>query len=392
MPVPVIISIYVLTPVVILILCSKFKWVKSIGSVIWAYAVGLILSLAGAMPVEGTVDAESLKSVQNTLMSVLVPLAIPLMLFSCDFKLWAKSLPKTIIVLVTGVISIMVAVIAGFFVFKNSNIPDLPNVAAMITGIYTGGTVNFFALGSALNVDSSVIVLAYTFEMIVTFPFIVFIVAGGYKIFRKILPYQNEANYDAVQHKMKTNSQGVENYNDILKKENFWKMMLGLLLSLGMLAVGAGLSLLITGKLSELIVILVITTLAILASFSEKVRNLPKTFELGMFLILIFSVIVASQFNISCIDTTALSVMGFIAFVMLSAILLHFIFSRIFHVDGDLFLVGQVALLCSPPFVPPVVVAMRNRKVLISGIVIGLVGYAVGTYLGLLLSVILQVL
>ena len=153
----------------------------------------------------------------------------------------------------------------------------------------------------------------------------------------------------------------------------FGKMMLGLLLSIAMLAVSAGLSLLITGKLNELVVILTITTLAIAASFSEKVRNLPKTFELGMFFILIFSVVVASQFNIYSVDTSAMAVMGFIAFVLLVALCIHLILSRIFKVHGDLFTVAQVGLLCSPPFIPPVVGAMGNRKVLISGIVIGLV-------------------
>ena len=159
-----------------------------------------------------------------------------------------------------------------------------------------------------------------------------------------------------------------------------------------MLAIAAGLALLITGKLNELVIILTITTLAIAASFSQKIRNLPKTFELGMFFILIFSVIVASKFDIYSIDSSALAVMGFIAFIMLSALVIHLILCRIFKVNGDLFVVGQVGLLCSPPFIPPVVGAMGNRKVLISGIVIGLVGYAVGTYLGLLLSLLFTVI
>ena len=84
--------------------------------------------------------------------------------------------------------------------------------------------------------------------------------------------------------------------------------------------------------------------------------------------------------------------MGFIAFIMLVALVIHLILCRIFKVEGDLFVVGQVGLLCSPPFIPPVVGAMGNRKVLISGIVIGLVGYAVGTYLGLMLSLLFTVI
>ena len=73
------------------------------------------------------------------------------------------------------------------------------------------------------------------------------------------------------------------------------------------MAIAAGVSLLLTGVLSELIIILVITTLAIAASFSEKIRNLPKTFELGMVFILMFSVVVASKFDVSCLNSSALT-------------------------------------------------------------------------------------
>ena len=171
----------------------------------------------------------------------------------------------------------------------------------------------------------------------------------------------------------------------MLKPKTFGRMMLGLLLSLGMLAIGAGLSLLITGKLNELVVILTITTLAIAASFSPKVRALPKTFELGMFFILIFSVVVASKFDIHAIKGS-LQILWFILFVMLTSIVLHLIICKIFKVEGDLFTVGHISLLCSPPFVPPIVEALGNRKVLLSGIVIGLAGYAAGNYLGVLIA------
>ena len=156
------------------------------------------------------------------------------------------------------------------------------------------------------------------------------------------------------------------------------------------LAVGAGLSLLITGKLNELVIIMTITTLAIAASFSEKVRNLPKTFELGMIFILVFSIVVASQFNINNIQASAFTLLYFVLYVMLVSVLLHLLFCRFGKISGDLFTVAHVGLLCSPPFIPPVVGAMGNRKVLISGIVIGLVGYAVGTYLGIAVAFLLN--
>lgn len=375
---------YFIIPILIILIFNNFKWGKSVGTVIMAYAVGIIAALIGFLPSGTEPGAEELDSLQRTLMNVAVPLAIPLMLFNSDFKLWTKSLPKTMAVLIGGLISILIAVVSGFFIFRNAGIPQFDRVAAMMTGIYTGGTMNFSALGTMLEVDPSLITLTLTFEEIATFPFIVFIVAGGYKFFRWLLPAK-QSDDTVVEDMRNVDAESFENYRGMLKPKTFGKMMLGFLLSLGMLAIGAGLSLLITGKLNELIVILTITTLAIIASFSPKVRALPKTFELGMFFILIFSVVVASKFDIHALKGS-LQILWFILFVMLTSIVLHLIICKLFKVEGDLFTVGHISLLCSPPFVPPIVEALGNRKVLLSGIVIGLAGYAAGNYLGVLIA------
>lgn len=383
-----IIALYVLVPVLIIECFKRWTWMQKIGTVVAAYAVGIIFALTGFVHFEPeTAEALSFGKIQSTLMSITVPLAIPLMLFNCDFKLWTKALPKTIWSLVGGVVAVLVAVISGYFIFRNPDIPDFNNVAAMMTGIYTGGTMNFNALGASLGVDKTQMAIVLAFEMVLTTPYIFFIIGGGYKVFRKILPYQDITRKGRTDEEVETKD--VENYRGMFAKQNIGGMLAGLGLSVLFLAIGAGLALLLTGKLNELVVILTITTLSIIASFFKKVRELPKTFELGMFFILIFSVIVASLFDIHSVNGGSLSIGLFVGWVMIMAAVLHLIFCRIAHVSGDLFCVSQIALLCSPPFVPPVVGAMQNKKVLISGIVIGLVGYAIGTYLGVAISLLL---
>lgn len=388
----VILALYVIAPVLIIEAFKHWTWAQKIGTVVLAYAVGIILALSGACSFEvGTAAAATFSKVQSLIMSVAVPLAIPLMLFNCDFKLWTKALPKTIWALVGGIVAVVISVVSGYLIFRNQGVPEIEKVSAMMTGIYTGGTMNFNALGASLGVDKSVMAIVLAFEMVLTTPYIFFIIGGGYKLFRKILPY------DDVTRRGRRDSEDiptsdVENYRGMFRKGNVGGMFLGLGLSVLFLAVGAGLSLLITGKLNELVVILTITTLAIIASFFKKVRELPKTFELGMFFILIFSVIVASLFDIHSLNGGAMMIGALVAWIMVMSALIHLAFCRIMKVSGDLFTVGQVALLCSPPFVPPVVGAMKNKKVLLSGIVIGLVGYAIGTYLGVAIAWLLPLL
>ena len=383
----IILACYVLFPILIIEGFKRWTVVQKIGTVVLAYAVGIIASLCGVFEFATPEVAATFSKLQSTIMSVAVPLAIPLMLFNCDFKLWTKSLPKTAWALVTGIVAVIIASISGYFIFRNS-VPEIAKVTGMMAGIYTGGTMNFNALGAALNVDRSVMAIVLAFQMVITTPYIFFLLGGGYKIFRKILPYKDITHKGRVDED-EVETADVENYRGMFEKKNFWGMMKGLGLSVIFLAVGAGLAMLITGTLNELVVILTITTLSIIASFFKKVRELPKTFELGMFFILIFSVIVASMFDINSVNGGSLYIGGFVLWIIGISVGLHLLLCRIAKVSGDLFCVCQVGLLCSPPFVPPIAGAMKNKKVLISGIVVGLVGYAIGTYLGALLAWIL---
>jgi len=384
-----IIALYVLVPVLIIECFKRWRWAQKTGTVVMAYAIGILFALTGFVHFDAGTDAQlAFSKLQSTLMSIAVPLAIPLMLFNCDFKLWTKALPKTTWSLVGGLLAVLTAIVSGYFIFRGRGIPEFEKVCAMMTGIYTGGTMNFNALGASLGVDKTVMAIVLAFEMVLTTPYIFFIIGGGYKVFRKLLPYEDvtwRGNRDSA-----VETKDVEDYRGMFGRKNVGGMLLGLLLSVIILAIGAGVALLLTGKLNELVIILTITTLSIIASFFKKVRELPKTFELGMFFILIFSVVVASLFDIHSVNGGSMMIGLFVLWVMVLSAGLHLLFCKIAHVSGDLFCVSQIALLCSPPFVPPVVGAMGNKKVLISGIAIGLVGYALGTYLGVTIMYLLS--
>ena len=56
----------------------------------------------------------------------------------------------------------------------------------------------------------------------------------------------------------------------------------------------------------------------------------------------------------------------------------------ILKIDADMMVITSVGLINSPPFVPMMASAMNNRKLLVPGITIGIIGFAVGNYLGIL--------
>lgn len=386
-----VLAIYLLSPIVITYCFEKWTTFRKLGTVVSAYIIGIVMALAGL--VDFSADAEvaaSFTKIQSTIMSIAVPLAIPLMLFNCDFKLWTKALPKTLFSLLGGIVGVLTALVTGYFIFRNQGIPEFEKVVAIMTGIYTGGTMNFNALGASLGVTPTTMAIVLAFEMVLTTPYIFFIIGGGFKVFRKILPYADDMATKFRQADSETMTKDIEDYKGLIQKKNWPGMMIAFLLSVLFLAIGAGLALLITGKLNELVVILTITTLSIIASFFKKIRELPHTFEMGMVLILLFSVIVASLFDIHSVNMGSIMIGTFVLYVIVVGALIHLLICRLSKCSGDLFTVSQVALLCSPPFVPPVIGAMKNKKVLLSGLVIGLIGYAIGNYLGVIIYAILS--
>ena len=88
----------------------------------------------------------------------------------------------------------------------------------------------------------------------------------------------------------------------------------------------------------------------------------------------------------------SLSIMGYITIIVFGSLLLHTIFAKIFKIDADTMVITSVTYINSPPFVPMIAASMRNKNVLLPGLTIGIVGYALGNYLGLFIFKLLSIL
>jgi uncharacterized membrane protein len=137
--------------------------------------------------------------------------------------------------------------------------------------------------------------------------------------------------------------------------------------------------------------VLSITTLGILASLVKSVNKIEKTFQLGMYMILVFSLTVASMADLRTMFTKGmLDLILFISWCYFGSLFLHIILAKIFRIDADNFLITATAYIFSPPFVPLVANALKNKDVIITGIAGGIVGYMLGNYFGFTLAHILE--
>jgi uncharacterized membrane protein len=182
-----------------------------------------------------------------------------------------------------------------------------------------------------------------------------------------------------------------ESYEGIFSKPIFLQLLKGFGLTIIISAIGGGLSMLFPKNNQTVVAILVITTLGIIASTFPKINAIKKTFQLGMYFILVFSLVVASTADLSKMFDQGnsgflLSIFLYIILAVPGALLFHSLLSWIFKIDVDNFLITSVALSMSPPFVPVVAAALKNKMVVLSGIIIGIIGYAIGNYLGVIVA------
>ena len=106
-----------------------------------------------------------------------------------------------------------------------------------------------------------------------------------------------------------------------------------------------------------------------------------------MYLVLVFSLVVASMVDVRRLALgEGVWLLAFIALVIFGSLLLQIVLSRLLKVDADTAVITSVAMINSPLFVPMIAEAMKNRRVILTGITIGIIGYAAGNYLGVLIA------
>ena len=382
---------YFLFPSLIIYLCRRYSFFSKIGEILLLYMVGILISNLLVFPLG---FGDSLRGIQDALTSVTILLAFPMILFGCDFKNW--KLKKAIIALCIGLVSVLTVDIIGYYIF-NDNQTGFNKIAGLLVGVYTGGTPNLASLKIALNVDAETYIFVHTFDMIISFVYLVFLMSFGIKVFRTFLKRQQTT--DGGQQTLDSRQQMTDNiqdltipYSGIFTKKHFSKTLSSFALSILIVGVGMGVSFLVSGKVDNMLVlILTMTTLSIAASFLPFVRKMEKSYDAGMYLVLVFSLVVASMVDVTAIDYRAgINIIGYIAFVIFCSLILSILLSKILKVDADTMVITSVALINSPLFVPMMAENMKNKKVIITGITVGVIGYAVGNYIGIIVSQLLK--
>jgi uncharacterized membrane protein len=415
-----------LLPLGVVYLCKRIKWFRFLGPLLLCYILGLLI---GTLPIGIQKDVASLIS------EISIVLAIPLILFNCDFIRWLSSSNKTVLSFSLLVISVAVVSVILGLIF-NKWFDEAWNIAGMLTGCYTGGTPNLVAIGLGLKVDKDVMAMVIASDTVIGGLYYFMLLAFGIRLTGKFLkPYDGsnknrlakmivyEYSGSAVQAESRSNDvftksisiQGKldsvneaafsnefdqarsENSSYIQQLMNNKKTVVVNIIRVCLLAIisaGAsiGLAYLITGEMSVVFIMLGVTTLGIAFSLLKKVNSTPQAYKIGEYLIFVFSFALALTIDITTIIRMPSIYFVYTALIMFGSIILHFVLAKVFNIDRDTAIITSTAGIYGPAFIPPVVSALKNDEVLITGLSSGLVGYAIGNYLGFFIAAFIKLL
>ncbi len=350
------------------------KW----SPLIVCYLTGLVLGNIGILPA-------SAAGLLDTLSTIAVVISIPLLLYSVDIRQWKALSGKAILAFVLAAVSIIVVSAAVHFLY-GSRAPESWKVAGMLVGLYTGGTPNLAAIKTALGVDRNVYIAVHTSDMVMSALYILVVMTVAKPIFSKIMPVK-DWNSDSVS----TDGIGAETHlGAFFAKPVRFRLLGALGLTVAIVGASLGLSLLFPADFQTMIVILAVTSLALAASLLPPVRSIPLTFQAGEYFLYVFCLAVGAMGDFRMLFSGAPTYLVYVTICLFGAFILHALLCAVFKIDVDTMLIVSTSAICSPPFVGVVAVAIKARKLIVPGITTGIIGYAVGNYLGIALAELLH--
>lgn len=361
----------VLVPAGILYLSRRNKFIGLVGPILLSYIAGILI---------GNLGLELNEGISMQISEIAVPVAIPFILYSVDIKKWLKMTNKTIKSFMLVITSAIISSVAAALLLGDT-VPEAAKISGMLAGCYTGGTPNLVSVGLAARINNDTLVLVNGADIVVGGLYFLFIIGVAPALTKKILPQyikEQESTQSAVAAE---------------RKKNVWDIVIAFSVMILIVGVSALIPILLFGEIQIAIFFLILTALSIGASMFARIREIPDTYSIGLYFIMVFSVAMGSMANFSTIFTkSSANILIYTFVVVFLAVFIHMLFSWLFRIDSHTYIITSVAGIFGPAFVPSVAEAIRNRDVVLAGITSGLVGYAVGNYIGLLVVWILNLL
>lgn len=375
-------SIFVAGVLCLIVVLSEWlvrtTFLRQIGTALLVILVTALVANLGIIPAGSPEEDPVL--VYDRIFSDLAPLAIFLLLLPVNLKDILKAGGSMISMFLVGSLATAIGVLAGMWAIDGATRigPQFAALAGMFTGTYTGGSVNFNTLALSYDIvrEGSLYTGSIVVDNIITTVWMVATLA----LPRLLRPFWGTGG-SVRKHSSRDDTApdlGIE-----IDTESLHPMDLGMTLGLGLLSVWA------SGLLAEwtpdIPAALYLTAMALVLAQWPVIQRLRGVRTLGMFAVYLFLAVIGAF----C-DFTALGELGSLGITLLVfalvAVSVHglitFGVARIFGVDPDIAAVASQANVGGGTSALALARSLGREDLVLPGILVGSLGYAVGTFLG----------
>lgn len=359
------------------------KWFGQVSGILVTMIVMSILSMSGVVPLASNPKLKV--DVYELIFSYFIPFSIPMMLMGSNITRIIREGGKLLVAFLIGAVGV---ILGSFLAFYCINLgPDSGNVAGVISATLIGGSMNFIATGEIMNFSThplfSATIAVDNFAanayilMLFTFPSIKFLA----RFFVK----------------PKLENQEITEKN--LNQETYPITIERIALSLLIAAAIAGIGSLISPALQQLFSsrmsmnILIITILSVLMAnlFPKKLKKLEDTaFAIGLWMMYIFLAAIGASTNLNDILHVGPAVLGFYLIIMFFHLVFLISLSKLFKFDVYEVIISSAANIMGPSVAAPMAASLGQKKLITPGILVGILGYVIGTFIGVSIAMALS--
>ena len=351
---------------------QKYMWASKISGAIIALLFALVLSNLSIIPTACTLY-------DDIIWGFAVPMGIPLLMLQCNMKKIWKETGRIMIIFCIG----SAGTVAG--------------VAAMMTGSYIGGGVNFAALATEFNVGEIKAAATVADNLLMALYFFALIFIAGMKFFQK---HYAHPHIDAVKvsdlKDAQTQAAAYWNRKEISLKDIAMNVAYCVVVVFLAKLIASGISAVIPTTNTLLSILntffgsqyVWITTIAMFAATvgEKQVENLSGSQEIGTYFIYLFLFVIGVPASIVKIITETPLLLVFTGIMVLTNMLFCFVFGKLLHFDLEDIILASNANIGGPTTAAGMAISQGWTKLVGPVMLIGTFGYVIGTYLGVVVG------
>ena len=369
---------------------QKYVWASKISGAIIALLIALAASNLAIIPT-------SCVLYDSIVWDYAVPMGIPLLLLQCNMKKIWKETGRMMAVFLIGA----AGTVAGAFLayaLLHPFIPGLEGVAAMMTGSYIGGGVNFAALAAEFDVGDIKAATTVADNLLMALYFFALIFIAGMKFFRK---HYSHPHIDAIAESgdlsgAQTQAAAYWSRKDISLKDIAMNFAYAVLVVFAAKLIAAFIGGLIpdTGVVLHMLhtffgseYVWITTVSMACATFGEKqVAKLSGSQEIGTYLIYLFLFVIGVPASIVKIVQETPLLLVFTGIMVLVNMLFCFIGGKLLHFDLEDIILASNANIGGPTTAAGMAISQGWSALVGPFMLVGTFGYVIGTYLGILVG------